>query len=304
MEFLTNLLFQIILYATIYTIASLGIVISGRAGIFNVAAEGIMLAAASTGFIAAFFTGSALAGFAVGALTGALFGFLLAFIHDHFRVNQFILGICLVILGSGAADLLYKMIMGVRLDAPTAPPTPVWSVPFLSKVPILSALFSANAIVWFMYAATLVAWWFFYRTQMGLETRAIGENPKSADVTGVKVRLVRLLATVVGSALIGIAGTYIPMVITETYTPDITAGRGFMAVGIAIFAGWKPQRAILGGLLFSAIEVLSFQLQMLSIAVPYQVFLMLPFLAVLAVMVIFRKTIEYPASIGKPYFRE
>ncbi len=304
MEFLTNLLFQIILYATIYTIASLGIIISGRAGIFNVAAEGIMLAAASTGFIVAFFTGSWIAGFAVGALTGALFGFLLAFIHDRFRVNQFILGICLVILGSGAADLLYKMVMGVRLDAPTAPPTPVWNVPFLSEAPILSALFSANAVVWFMYAATFVAWWFFYRTQMGLETRAIGENPKSADVTGVNVRLVRLLATVVGSALIGIAGAYIPMVITETYTPDISAGRGFMAVGIAIFAGWKPQRAILGGLLFSAIEVLSFQLQMLPIPIPYQVFLMLPFLAVLAVMVIFRKTIEYPASIGKPYYRE
>ncbi|OHE58406.1 MAG: hypothetical protein A2Y36_00160 [Treponema sp. GWA1_62_8] len=263
-----------------------------------------MLAAASTGFMTAFFTGSWIMGFVVGALTGALFGFLLALLHERYRVNQFILGICLVILGSGAADLLYKIVMGVRLDAPKAPPTPILSVPFLSGIPLLSALFSANAIVWLMYALSLAAWWFFYRTQMGLETRAIGESPRSADVAGINVKLTRYLATTVGSALIGLAGAYIPLVVTETYAPDISAGRGFMAVGIAIFASWKPHRAIIGGLLFSAIEVLSFQLQMLSSPVPYQFFLMLPFFAVLAVMMIFRKTIEYPASIGKPYSRE
>ncbi len=304
MEFLSSFLSQVILYATIYTLASLGIVLPGRAGIFNVAAEGIMLAAASSGFIVAFFTGSWFFGFLTGACTGALFGALLAFLHERFKVNQFILGISLVILGSGAADLLYKTVMGVRIEAPKAPPTPVLAVPFLSDLPILGSLFSANALVWFMYALTLVAWWFFYKTKVGLETRAIGENPRSADVAGVNVRLRRYLATIVGSSFIGLAGAYIPLIVTETYAPDISAGRGFMAVGIAIFASWKPQRAILGGLLFSTIEVLSFQLQMLSSPVPYQFFLMLPFLSVLAVMVLFRKTIEYPAALGKPYQRE
>ncbi len=243
-------------------------------------------------------------GFVAGAITGAVFGLLLAFLHERFGVNQFILGISLVILGSGAADLLYKTVMGVRIEAPKAPLTPILSVPVLSKLPLLSSIFSANAIVWLTYGLTAAAWWFFYRTKAGLETRAIGENPRSADVAGVNVKLRRYLATIIGSSLIGIAGAYIPLIVTETYAPDISAGRGFMAVGIAIFASWRPQRAILGGLLFSAIEVLSFQLQMLSSPVPYQFFLMLPFVSVLAVMIIFRNTIEYPASIGKSYQRE
>ncbi len=304
MTFLSSFISQVILYSTIYTLTSLGIVISGRTGIFNVAAEGIMLAAASTGFIVAFFTGSWMLGFVAGAITGAVFGLLLAFLHERFGVNQFILGISLVILGSGAADLLYKTVMGVRIEAPKAPLTPILSVPVLSKLPLLSSIFSANAIVWLTYGLTAAAWWFFYRTKAGLETRAIGENPRSADVAGVNVKLRRYLATIIGSSLIGIAGAYIPLIVTETYAPDISAGRGFMAVGIAIFASWRPQRAILGGLLFSAIEVLSFQLQMLSSPVPYQFFLMLPFVSVLAVMIIFRNTIEYPASIGKSYQRE
>jgi len=304
MTFLSSFISQVILYSTIYTLTSLGIVISGRTGIFNVAAEGIMLAAASTGFIVAFFTDSWMLGFVAGALTGAVFGLLLAFLHERFGVNQFILGISLVILGSGAADLLYKTVMGVRIEAPKAPLTPILSVPVLSKLPLLSSIFSANAIVWLTYGLTAAAWWFFYRTKAGLETRAIGENPRSADVAGVNVKLRRYLATIIGSSLIGIAGAYIPLIVTETYAPDISAGRGFMAVGIAIFASWRPQRAILGGLLFSAIEVLSFQLQMLSSPVPYQFFLMLPFVSVLAVMIIFRNTIEYPASIGKSYQRE
>lgn len=304
MEFISTFANQMIVYATIYTLASLGIVITGRTGIFNVAAEGIMLASASFGFMAAFFSGNWAVGFLVGALMGAVFGLVLAFLHEQFRVNQFILSICLVILGSGLADLGYKAIMGIRLDAPKAPHTPILSVPLLSNIPILQAIFSANAIVWLMYLLTFGAWWFFYRTQWGLETRAIGENPRSADVAGIPVRRIRYTAAIVGASIIGLAGAYIPLVITETYTPDISAGRGFMSIGIAIFASWKPQRAIVGGLLFSAIEVLSFQLQMLSSPIPYQFFMMLPFFAVIAIMILSKKTIEYPASIGKPYYRE
>ena len=304
MEFLNNFVTQTMVYTTVYTLVALGIVIAGRTGIFNVSGEGVMLAAASSGFITAYLTGNWFLGFLIGALTGAASGLMLAFIHETFKVNQFILGISLVILGGGLSDLIYKIVIGVRLSAPEAPPTPVVRIPVISNIPIISGFFNQDVIVYFMYAATIVAYWFFYKTKIGLETRAIGENPKAADVVGVNVVRRRYLATIIGSALIGVAGAYLPIAITGTYSPDISAGRGFMAIGIAIFASWKPQRAILGGFLFAAIEVISYQLQLISGNIPYQFFLMLPFVSVLIIMMIFRKQVEFPASVGKPYSRE
>lgn len=304
MIFLTSFIGNVMVYTTVYTLVSLGILISGRTGVFNVAGEGIMLASASIGFIAAFLSGSWVFGFFIGACMGALFGLILAFIHETFKVNQFILGICLVIFGSGLSDLIYKLGVGVKLSAPIAPDTPRISIPFLSKIPVLSGFLNQDIIVYFMYAVVLFSWWFFYKTKIGLETRAIGENPKAADVVGINVSMRRYLSTIIGSALIGIAGSYLTISITKTYSPDISAGRGFMAIGIAIFASWKPQRAIVGGFIFAFIEVLAFQLQIFSDKIPYQFFLMLPFISVLIIMIIYRKHIEFPAAVGKPYSRE
>jgi simple sugar transport system permease protein len=304
MEFITSSLAQVITYTTIYTLTSLGILIAGRAGIFNVSAEGVLLGSASLGFIVSNLSGSWLLGFVVGAVLGAVFGLVLAFLHETFRVNQFILGVSLVIFGAGLSDLMYKSIMGVRLSAPRAPATPGVTIPGLSQVPIISGFLNHDVVVYFMYVSVIAAWWFYYRTKIGLETRAIGENPKAADVVGVNILARRYLATIIGSALIGVAGAYIPIVITQTYSPNVSAGRGFMAIGIAIFASWRPQRAIVGGFLFATIEVLAFQLQILSRRIPYQFFLMLPFVSVLVVMMVFKRQIEFPASVGKPYSRE
>ena len=304
MAFLNSLLSQTIVYATVSTLISLGIVIAGRTGIFNVSGEGILLVSASVGFMAAFFSGSWLVGFLAGAAIGTLFGLVLIFIHETFKVNQFILGIILVILGTGLSDLLYKLVMGVRLTAPMAPSMPVVSIPGLSAIPIISAVLNHDPVVYFMYAMTILLWWFFYRTKIGLETRAIGESPQAADVVGVNVRRRRYIATIVGAALIGVAGAYLPIYLTGTYNPNMSGGRGFMAVGIAIFASWKPHRALLGGFVFAAVEVLSFQLQLLSDSIPFQFFLMMPFVVVIVIMMVFRKRIEFPAAIGKPYSRE
>ncbi|MDW7730413.1 MAG: ABC transporter permease [Bacillota bacterium] len=301
---LESFLVQIVIYTTVYTLATLGIVIAGRTGIFIVAGEGIMLSSASAGFIVAYLSGSWVLGFVIGALMGALFGLILIVLHETFLVSQFILGICLVILGLGLSDLLYKIIIGIMLTPPLAPLVPKISIPLLSSIPVAGALFRHDLIVYFMYLATFAAYWFFYKTRLGLETRAIGENPKAADVVGVNVKMRRFVSTIVGAALIGIAGAYLPIIVTKAYAPEISAGRGFMAIGIAIFASWKPQRAILGGFLFAAIEVISYQLQLSPIGVPYQFFLMLPFVSVLLIMMIFKKKVEFPESIGKPYSRE
>jgi simple sugar transport system permease protein len=235
---------------------------------------------------------------------GGTIGAIFIYIHETFKINQFLLGVIFFILGMGLSDLIYKLVIGVTLVPPIAPATPVVDAPFLSNIPIVSGFLRQNVIVYFMYVSICIAWWFYYKTKIGLETRAIGEDPKAADVVGVNVLKRRYLATIVGSSLIGVAGAYLPIVVINTYSTNIAGGRGFMAIGIAIFASWKPQRALLGGLLFAAVEVLSFKLQIMAENIPYQLFLMLPFITVLIVMMLFKKSIEFPASVGKPYSRE
>ncbi len=301
---LTELISQIITYTAIYALTSIGIVIGGRTGIFNISGEGIMLTAASAGFISAYTTGSWFIGFLVGAIVGGLFGLILIALHETLEINQFILGITLVILGTGISDLLYKIIIGVQLFAPEAPPVPQISIPLLSQIPIIGTLFNQNVIVYFTYLITAAAYYFFYHTRLGLETRAIGEDPQSADVVGINVKKRRYIATIVGGMLMGMAGTYLPMIITGTYTTNIANGRGFMAIGIAIFASWRPERAFLGAFIFATIEILAFQQQLSGSDFPYQFLLMIPFISVLIIMWLFRKKVEFPASLGQAYSRE
>ncbi|HKL12340.1 MAG TPA: ABC transporter permease [Halanaerobiales bacterium] len=301
---LTEILTQIVSYTSVYALASLGIVIGGRTGVFNISGEGIMLASASAGFIAAYQTGNWFMGFLVGALMGALFGLILIYIHEKLKISQFILGITLVILGTGLSDLLYKTIVGVQLFAPEAPPVPDIRIPGISQIPIISAFLNQDIVVYFAYIAVFAAYYIFYHTRLGLETRAIGEDPKAADVVGINVKLRRYVTTIIGGSLMGLAGAYLPLVVTGTYTTNISNGRGFMAIGIAIFASWRPERALLGAFIFAAIEVFSFQQQLGNSLIPYQFLLMLPFISVLLIMWIFRKRVEFPAALGKPYSRE
>ncbi len=304
MEAFTATLTQIVTYTAIYALTSLGMVIAGRTGIFNISGEGVMLASASAGFLAAYYSESWLVGFLAGAAMGALFGLLLISIHESLQISQFILGITLVILGTGLSDLLYKLLIGIQLFAPESPDVPSVTLPVLSKIPVISAFFNQNVVVYFTYAVVLAAYYILYHTRIGLETRAIGEDPKAADVVGINVKLRRYVTTLLCGALMGVAGTYLPLVITGTYTTGIVNGRGFMAIGIAIFASWRPERALLGAFIFAGIEVIAFYQQVGSSTVPYQFLLMLPFLSVLLIMWLFRKRVEFPASLGKPYTRE
>ncbi len=302
MEFLDEIITNIVTYIPIYTLASLGIVIGGRSGIFNISGEGAMLSAASAGYLVAVFSGNWYLGFLTAMGMGAIFGFLLAFLHEEMKVNQFIIGIALVIFGTGLSDFIYKLVVGIKFYIPDSPPAP--EIHLVPDVPILSGFLNQNVVVYFTYASVILAYYFMYKTRLGMELRAVGEDPRAADVVGINVKMVRYMATIVGSAFIGAAGGYLPLVITGTYTPGISSGRGFIAVGIAIFASWRPERTFLGAILFAAIEAIALQLQVGNIGVPYQFLLMLPFISLLVVMALFKGKIEFPASIGKPYSRE
>ncbi len=302
MNALDEIVRSIVTYMPIYTLSGLGIVIGGRAGIFNISGEGAMMAAASAGYLSAVFMGNWYVGFLISMVMGALFGLLLEFLHEEMKVNQFIAGIALVIFGTGLSDFIYKLVVGIKFYIPDAPPTP--EIRIMPDIPILSAFFNQNIVVYFTYISVIVAYYIMYKTRIGIEHRAVGEDPRAADVVGINVKLVRYLATIIGSAFIGAAGGYLPLVITGTYTPGIASGRGFIAVGIAIFASWRPERTFLGAILFATIEAIALQMQVSEIGVPYQFLLMLPFISLLLVMALFKGKIEHPSSLGKPYSRE
>ena len=304
MTVVTNLVAQVVLYTTVYALVVLGIIIGGRAGIFNISGEGIMLLSASTGYMAAISTQNWLIGFVVGAFAGGCLGLILILIHEKLKVDQFILGICLFILGSALADLFYKIMFAAKVRVQRAPLIPHISVPLLSKIPIIGGFFDQNALTFFMYLSVFATYWFFYKTKKGIDVRAIGESPKAADVVGINVRGYRILATVVGAVLMGLGGAYLPMAVTGSYSYQMTAGRGFMAIGIAIFANWKPQRVFVSSFVFAIFEVFAPQLQLLFPKMPFQFFLMLPFVGILVIMAIFKKNIEFPAALGDPYSRE
>jgi simple sugar transport system permease protein len=301
---ISSIISQIVLYTTVYALAVLGIVISGRTGVFNIAGEGIMLFAASLGYMSSLSTNSWLVGFLAGAIAGGSLGFLLILIHGKMKVDQFILGISIIILGAALADLLYKVWFGTQLMVRRAPAVPVVSIPVLSKIPIVGGFFNQNVATYFMYVCLFLAYYIFYKTKKGLEIRSIGENPKSADVVGIDVFKYRFLSTIVGAMFLGIAGAYLPLILTGSYSFELTAGRGYMAIGIAIFASWRPQRIFLSSFIFATFEVIAPQLQIFFPSLPYEFFLLLPFAGILVIMAIFRKRIEFPAALGEPYGRE
>lgn len=303
-ETVSTVITQIVMYTTVYALATLGIVIGGRAGIFNIAGEGIMLISASLAYMSSLQSESWLVGLLVGAVTGGIFGLIFISIHERLKVDQFILGIALIILGAALADLLYKLWFGTQLIIERAPAVPVITIPAVSRIPFVGGFFSQNIITYIMYMLLLGAYWLYYRTKLGLEIRAIGESPRSADVVGIPVLRYRYLATIAGAMLMGMAGAYLPLILTGSYSYQLTQGRGFMAIGIAIFASWRPQRVFVSAFIFALFEVIAPQLQFFFPSLPYAFFLMLPFLGVLVIMASFKRWIEFPEALGSPYSRE
>lgn len=287
-----------------YALCSLGIMLGGRAGVLNISGDGLMMVGASIGFLAAFFINTAI-GLLLAMVSGACLGFILVFISEKWKVNQFILGIVIFIFGMGISDLMYKVAIGMQLTPPLVQVLRPIAIPGLSQIPIIGVLLNQNILVYITYALVVVLYFVLYRTRIGLNTRSVGEDPKAADSAGINVFRRRLACVTIGGMMMGLAGFTIPLTIAGTFTPGgmMTGGRGFMAIGLTIFGSFRPERVFLAAFLFAGIETFSYRLVLIP-GMPYQFFLMLPFITILVVMALFYKVIEYPAAIGRPYSRE
>lgn len=288
-----------------YILASQGTMLAGRTGLFNVAQEGIMLLGASLGFLGAYYSGSMWAGILLAVITGGLFGLALAYFTTTLKMNQFVIGLALFFIGLGLSTLFPKFIIGVTLQPPLITTIKDVPIPLLSQIPIIGNIFfNQNWFVYFSILMSIFLYYFLYKTSYGLELRSVGENPKAADSLGVNVASRRYLTAIVGGMMIALAGAYLPMAYTGTFTEGMVAGRGWISIALTFFGGWTPHLILFGAFFFAAIEVLALKFQVGGSSVPYQFLLMLPYIATIIVMIFAFRSVRAPAFLGQNYDRE
>ncbi|RFU18966.1 ABC transporter permease [Geodermatophilus marinus] len=288
-----------------FLLASLGTMLGGLAGVFSVSQEGVMLLGASVGFLVSYATGSSTVGILLAAAVGAVFGLALGWATTRLRLDQFVVGLALFFAATGLAGLLYRVVIGQTATTPRVDTLPRLEIPLLSDIPVVGrALFSHNLLVYLAALLTVGLWFFLYRTRAGLDLRSVGENPRAADSLGIPVVRTRLWTTAAGGALMGVAGAYLPLVYTGTFTEGIVGGRGWLAIALTFFGGWRPQFIAAGALFFAAMDVIALRAEVVGVGIPTQVLLVVPYVATLLVMIFAFRWARVPAFLGRNYDRE
>lgn len=283
--------------------AGLGELVAERTGVINLGVEGMMLVGAIAGFAAAAESGYGTAiGIPAGALAGAATAMIFAFFALSLAANQAACGLALTIFGIGLSAFIGQNYISYSL--PGLKPI---DIPLLSDLPFIGpVLFKQDAVVYLSLIAFGGVAWTLSRTRLGLLLKAIGESPEAAHAIGYPVIAIRFGAVAFGGAMAGIAGAYLSTVYTPLWVQNMSAGRGWIAVALVVFASWKPNRLLLGAYLFGAVTILQFHAQGLGILVPIQFLAALPYLATIVVLVIIsrdRRVLQnnLPASLGKPF---
>jgi len=286
--------------------AALGEILSERAGVLNLGVEGMMLVGAVMGFMTALKTGSPWLGVLVAALAGGALALVHAVLTVSLRANQVVSGLALTIFGSGFSAYIGKPLVGVPLSAPFR----AVAIPGLADIPVLGKiLFQHDALVYLSFLLVPALWYWLYRTRPGLHLRAVGENPAAADAMGLNVYLIRYACIVAGGMLAGVAGAHLSLAVAPSWVEGMTAGRGWVAVALVIFAIWNPGKAILGAYLFGGVEALTFRVQAMGSSISSFFLNMLPYLFTIAVLLVAtyrarRGRADLPGALGVAYDRE
>jgi len=295
-------LLTILTAATPLLIASLGELVTERAGVLNLGVEGMMIMGAISGFAFAYMSGNPYVGVLGAIVTGALFSLLFAFLVITLVTNQVATGLALTILGLGVSGLwgeAFVGIPGVKLE-------PI-VIPLLSDIPLIGKLLFAQDIIFYFSIALLIGInWFLFKSRAGLVLRSVGDNHGSAHALGISVMKTRYLATMFGGACSGLAGGYMSLVYTTQWIENMTAGRGWIALALVVFASWRPNRLLIGAYLFGAVGIAQLHIQALGFKIPSQFLSALPYLATIVVLVIISQNrrltmMNTPAALGKGF---
>ncbi len=297
------LLLSVISASTPLLLAATGELVTEKAGVLNLGVEGMMLAGAVVGFAASVATGNGLVGIAAGATAGALLALIFGVLTLTFLANQVATGLALTIFGVGFSALMGAGYVGIALA-----PLPKLDVAGLSDLPMIGPiLFHQDILVYGSFTLLAGVSWFLYRTHSGLVLRSIGDSHDAAHAIGYPVIAIRYAAVAFGGAMSGLAGAYMSLAYTPQWAENMTAGRGWIALALVVFATWRPSRLLLGAYLFGGVSLLQLFLQGQGVRIPSQFLTMLPYLATIIVLVLIsrdrtRIRLNAPASLGKPFY--
>ena len=294
------ILLTVIGAATPLLFAALGELVTERAGVLNLGVEGMMLVGAVAGFAATVWTGNPYWGVLAAAFAGLALAALFAVLSLGLLANQVATGLALTLFGVGLSALAGEGLVGIAVA-----PLPRLALPGLVELPFLGTLlFDHNLLVYGSLLMVPALAWFLFRSRTGLILRAVGDDPESAHALGYRVLRVRALATLFGGMMAGLGGAYLSLVATPMWAENMTAGRGWVALALVVFATWRPGRVLVGAYLFGGVTILQLHAQGFGVRVPAQFLSMLPYLATIAVLVLISRDgamlrEHSPASLGK-----
>ena len=299
MPIIEAIIISVIAASTPLLLAAAGELIVERSGVLNLGVEGMMIVGAACGLAGAYLSGSNIVGALCGLLAGVALSAIFAALTLGLAVNQVAAGLALTILGTGLSGLIGAGFVGDRIM-----PVPDLYLPVLTDMPYVGrVLFGQDAFVYFSIALIIAIWLFLYRTRTGLVLRAVGDNHTSAHALGYPVLKIRMLAVFFGGACAGLAGAFLPLAYTPFFIPGMTAGRGWIALALVVFASWRPGRLVAGAYLFGAVSILQLHAQALALGIPSQLMSSLPYLATVVVLVLISRKrgsagSAAPASLG------
>jgi len=289
--------------ATPLIFGTLGELICERAGVLNLGIEGIFTVGAMSGWMAVYQGMGLWGGVLVAVGVGMGFGLIHAGFTVGLGVSQHVTGIGITLLASSAAYFTYRTVLPDVTSPPRIEPFEPIAIPLLSDIPLIGpALFHQTALTYLAFVSVIVTAWVLYRTPLGLAVRAVGENPAAAEAQGINVVAVRTGAVAVGSGFMALGGAFLTMSAFDAFFFEMVGGRGWICIALVVFATWQPGKALLGAFLFGAFDAFQVRLQQsIGANIPYQVFLMLPYLLSILALILVSRRAAYPRALMVPY---
>lgn len=305
-----DILMSASLWAAVLRIATplifgvLGALVCERAGVLNLGIEGIMTAGAMVGWLAVYWGADLWSGLLLAVMAGMLVGLLHALLTVSLGLSQHVSGLGITLFASSLSYYLYRLWVDVGDLPPTIVAFQPLDIPVLSDLPFVGeVLFSQMAPTYLALLAVAVVAWVLARTPLGLALRMTGENPHAVEAQGLNPLALRIGAVVAGSGLMALGGAFLTMATFNSFFPSLVQGRGWICIALVIFASWRPGKALLGALLFAFFDAFQLRLQTVVDGVPYQLFLMAPFILSIVALVLVARRARVPEALMQPYRR-
>jgi simple sugar transport system permease protein len=284
--------------------AALGELICERAGVLNLGIEGIMVVGAFAGWLTVYFGGGLWFGVAVAMLSGMAFGLVHGVLTVPFGLSQHVVGLGITLLATSLTYYCYRLALPEVTSPPKIEAFQPLEIPILSDIPVIGpALFNQTPLTYLAFVLVVAVTLVLYRTPMGLALRAAGENPAAVEAQGLSVSAIRIGAVMVGSGFMAVGGAFLTMSAFNSFFFEMVNGRGWICIALVVFGSWKPGKTLLGAVLFAAFDALQIRVQQtpLGADIPYQIFLMAPYILSILALVVMSRRAQVPAALMVPF---